>query len=87
MNRERRKKLEWNNQVIDFLIEQINKMTLEEVRDEEQDAFDNMPEGLQSSERGCTMENNIEILDNVIDKLDEIQDMLIDLSVDLDEVE
>ena len=28
---------------------------LEEVRDEEQDAFDNMPEGLQDSERGDMM--------------------------------
>ena len=28
---------------------------LEEVRDEEQDAFDNMPEGLQDSERGDLM--------------------------------
>lgn len=32
--------------------------------DEEQDAYDNMPEGLQSSERGETMYDNVDVLDN-----------------------
>lgn len=44
---------------------------LERARDEEQDAFDNMPEGLQESDRGAEMEENIEALDNAISALDD----------------
>ena len=45
---------------------------LEEVRDEEQDAFDNMPEGLQDSERGDLMQDAIDNLDQTIDYLDDV---------------
>ena len=43
------------------LQEALNKISearalIEEMRDEEQEAFDNMPEGLQCSERGEQME-------------------------------
>ena len=47
MNKQRRKKVEG---VFDQLQAMI--MELEEIRDEEQDAFDNLPEGIQESERG-----------------------------------
>jgi len=33
------------------------RVTINNLWDEEQDAFDNLPEGLQSSERGEAMEN------------------------------
>ena len=42
---------------------------LEEVRDEEQDAFDNLPEGLQYSERGDMMQDAVDTLDEAIDYL------------------
>lgn len=42
------------------------KETLESIRDDEQEKFDNMPEGLQVSERGQTLENNVSELDSVI---------------------
>lgn len=45
---------------------------LEEVRDEEQDAFDNMPEGLQDSERGDMMQDAIVNLDEAVDYLDDV---------------
>ncbi len=45
---------------------------LEEVRDEEQDAFDNLPEGLQDSERGDMMQEAIGNLDEAIDNLDDV---------------
>ncbi len=43
---------------------------LETVAEEEQEAFDNMPESLQSSERGETMEENIYAIEEVLDGLD-----------------
>lgn len=43
---------------------------LEQVKDEEQDAFDNLPEGIQCSERGETMEDCIYTLEEFIDSLD-----------------
>ena len=45
---------------------------LEEVRDEEQDAYDNMPEGLQYSERGDMMQEAIDNLDEAVDAVDEV---------------
>lgn len=46
------------------------KTLLEIVRDEEQDAFDNMPEGLQAGERGQKME---EAISRVEDSISEIE--------------
>lgn len=41
---------------------------------EEQNAYDNMPESLQSSERAYKMEENIDSLDECLDLIDEIID-------------
>lgn len=43
------------------LIEQLEGINteLEEIQAEEQDAFDNMPEGFQDSERGQSMQESI----------------------------
>lgn len=65
MNKVRRKKI---GEAID-LIEQAREI-LESVMDEEQDAFDNLPEGLQSSERGETMEEYIGTIAECMDNLD-----------------
>lgn len=53
--------------------------TLEEARDgvvgvldEEQEAYDNLPEGLQASERGEAMSENVDILDEVVEEIDEV---------------
>jgi len=63
MNKARRKEIA---RAIE-LIEEAREI-LENVRDEEQDAFDNMPESIQSSERGEAMEEYISILDDFIDE-------------------
>ena len=47
MNKQRRKRIQEALEIIEEA-----KAILEEVQEEEQEAFDNMPEGLQSSERG-----------------------------------
>lgn len=61
MNNNRRKEL---NRALPLLAEALE--IIESVKDEEQDAFDCMPEGLQTSERGETMENNVSVLDDAI---------------------
>ena len=48
------------------------KSRLETVRDEEQDAFDNMPESLQESERGEAMQEMIDNIDYANDSLDDV---------------
>ena len=58
---------------------------LEEVRDEEQDAFDNLPEGLQYSERGEMMEEAIDNLDEAIDYLDDVLSSLGDVETTADD--
>jgi hypothetical protein len=45
------------------------KDLLEGVRDEEQDAYDNLPESLQDGERGEVMQQAIEALDQALDDL------------------
>lgn len=42
---------------------------LESVKEEEQEAFDNLPEGLQQAERGSAMEQAIDNLDNAMDAI------------------
>lgn len=42
---------------------------VEYVRDEEQSAFDNLPENFQMSDRGVQMEENISALEEVVDIL------------------
>lgn len=71
MNKERRKRLE-------DLMGQLStiKDEIEELRDAEQDAFDNLPESLQAGERGEQMEGNAEILDDVADLLAQIDESL-----------
>ena len=74
MNKARRKEIARAIELMDEARE-----ILESVMDEEQEAFDNMPESLQCSERGETMEKCIATLDEVVcnletDALQEIVD-------------
>lgn len=50
------------------------KLLIEEVRDEEQEAFDNMPESLQYTERGEKMEENIYNLGEQMDAIENAYD-------------
>ena len=43
---------------------------LSEVVDEEQSAFDNMPESLQGSDRGCESEEAIDCLNDALDSVE-----------------
>lgn len=64
MNDERRKRLAR----ISAQLEEL-QLELEEVKDEEQSALDNMPESLQGSSNGQAMENAVSELDCIGDDL------------------
>jgi hypothetical protein len=48
------------------------KETIEGIRDEEQEYFDNMPEGFQNGDRGSTAQEAIDNLEAAASDLDEI---------------
>ena len=43
---------------------------------DEEEAYDNLPDGVQESERGEAMQENIDSLDDVISELESINDSL-----------
>ena len=67
MNKETRKRLS-------SILEQITaaRDEIEDIAGEEREKFDNMPEGLQSSEKGEAIETAADTLDEQIDALDNI---------------
>ena len=74
MNKERRQEL---GDVIDYLDDAI--MRLEEIRDDEQDSFDNLPEGLQSSRTGDSMQDAIDRLEGFCGDIEKIKASISDM--------
>ena len=74
MNAQRRKSLE----KVEALIAEARSL-LEEVVTEEKDAYDNMPESLQNSERGETMYDNLSQLEDMVANLEEAEDTLVNV--------
>ncbi len=68
MNKQRRKDL---LDVAESLQEALDRLS--EVRDEEQEAFDNMPESLQYGSRGDAMQDAIDTMDEWEGEIDEIK--------------
>lgn len=68
MNRERRKR-------IMQLSEKLSEVrtSLESILNEEEDAFDNMPESLQETERGEQMQEYIEVMGEAISYIEEME--------------
>ena len=52
------------------------KSKIEEIQNDEQEAYDNLPESLQYSERGEAMESAIENLESAYNEIDSIIDNL-----------
>lgn len=67
MNKQRRKELE---NIADVLNDCMSR--LEYVKDEEQEAYDNLPESLQYSEKGELMQENVDDIDMIISDLDQV---------------
>ena len=73
MNNQRRKEIQNAIKAIENIVNQI--------LDEEEDAFDNMPESLQDSERGVASQDAQDNLSSAIDALEEAIICLEDASV------
>ena len=75
MNKKRRTELLHISEKLGMLFNQ-----LESIGDEEQDAYDSMPENLQGSEKGMESEEAIdtidEIKDHIQDAIDRLSEML-----------
>ena len=66
MNKENRKELEKAIALIEDA-----KEIVERIKDEEQEKFDNLTEGLQQTERGQRFEETVSTLDDVFSQLEE----------------
>lgn len=71
MNNKRRKALD----VLISKIEEI-QVEIEEIKDEEQEAFDNLPESLQGADKGETMSTAIGKIEEAYSSLGDIIDCL-----------
>lgn len=71
MNAKRRKQIQdvWDK--LDDL-----KSELESIMEEEQEAYDNLPESIQSTERGERMQEAADNLQNAIDAFDDVTSYL-----------
>lgn len=73
MNKSRRSR-------IDEIIQKIEDLTydIDVLRDEEEEAYDNLPESIQDSDRGQVMYDAIDNLDSAISSLEEVTEYLND---------
>lgn len=78
MNDAKRRRLREIKTQIDFANSQLKDASkrLSSILSEEQDTFDNMPEGLQSSYRGMCSEDAIDSMEEASEKLDEVIELL-----------
>lgn len=67
MNKDRRKRI----LAISLRVEQLMQ-DLEEIKDEEQESLDNMPENLQESQRYYSMSEAIDYLDAAYDDMNDV---------------
>lgn len=81
MNNARRRRISELKTQIDFANNQLKDANkkLSSILSEEQDAFDNMPEGLQGSYRGMCSEDAIDSMEEASEKLDEAIELLNDI--------
>jgi len=71
VNNERRKRLAVLSQQLSEL-----KDDVQAVLDEEEEAFNNLPEGLQNGERGDSMQTDVASLDAAVSALEDASDYL-----------
>ena len=82
MNKTGRKTIEDAMSKIQEAIELLNiaKDMIEELQEEEQEKFDNMPENLQYSEKGEALEYSAETLQDLVDSLENVIDEVDELT-------
>ncbi len=74
MNNDRRNEIHRICNKLNNLMEELNS-----VCEDEQFAFDNMPENLQGSERGMASEDALDAMDSAMDHLSEAWELLDDI--------
>lgn len=81
MNKQRREKINKLKMRFQSTQSELKQLSgeLSSILNEEQDTFDNMPEGLQSSYRGMCSEDAIDSMEEASDKLDEVIELLNDI--------
>ena len=77
MNNIRRKEIKKSIAKLETVISLIEEIAgdLELIQEEEQEAFDNMPEGLQESERGEKMQECVDSFDEILSVLNDEIDL------------
>ena len=73
MNMQRRKRIEKVGRQLEELIEEITA-----IQEEEEEAYDNLPESLQESERGIAIYNAAEALADAVDGLEDANELLLE---------
>lgn len=76
MNKARRKELK---EAVDLLYKALN--IIESVKDEEETAYDNLPESIQYSERGETMQDYIDTMDEAYSEIEDRITLLEDIAI------
>lgn len=71
MNKERRALL---RKAADMVYEA--KVMVARANDDEENAYDNLPDGIRDSDRGDTMQETIDQLDSIIEELDNAYDQI-----------
>ena len=71
MNRERRKEIEEIRGKLGKLWDRLDA-----VRTEEEEAYDNLPQSIQDSERGETMLTGLQACEDALDRIDDAKDAL-----------
>lgn len=71
MNKERRNRISVVNNRLNVLAEELRS-----IKEEEENYYDNIPENLQGSMRAEESEEAIDLLDEVVGKIEEIVDQL-----------
>lgn len=81
MNNTRRKRINELKTQIDFVNSTLKEVSkkLSSILSEEQNTFDNMPEGLQGSYRGMCSEDAIDSMEEASEKIDEAIELLNDI--------
>lgn len=81
VNKDRRKKISKLKGRIDSVKSELEEFSkeLSSILDDEQEAYDNMPEGLQSSYRGSCSEDAIDNMEEAGYKLEEVIELLDDI--------
>ncbi len=73
MNKEGRKVIKEVLEDLEKTINYLNelKYTIEDLSEEEQEKYDSLPDGLQESEKGETLQYNIQVLDEFSEAVDD----------------